>query len=368
MRSPAYLLAAALAAVCAWGCSSDEPARPTGGVRHALEAENALLRHRLAHPGEPAPAYAIVNVHEHLLAPKHARKYLAAARAAGIRQTVFVASPPFTLHGRGATDTRIRENLLALLRAEQAHPDEIIPFTSVSPTWDNPLAALRHDLALGARGLKLYSGHSRFHSRPLDTAPMMPVYAFAEEVGLPLLWHVRLPRYLDELEAVLRAHPHLNVVIAHYGVAFWNATPETFAMLRGLLDRHPHLLFDTSLGTRQILVDGLAALDDHRAAWRALVMAFPDRFVMGTDMVITGHPEKTTAWILRVIMACRDQLERSAFFFDLGAAFSRYHRKGWNADGRFRGFALPPEVLRQIYETNPARWLGRYRPEERAAD
>ncbi len=347
-------LALALLAALVGGC--DTP--PSESERlAALEAENALLRHRLERGGAGPDDFAITNAHEHLMRRDHLDKYLAAARAAGIRRTVFVASPEFTIWGKGSKQAGIRENLEEILAGAREHPDEVVPFTAVSPEWEDPLAALRADVAAGARGLKLYSGHSRFHDRPLDAPNMMPLYAWAEQTGLPVLWHVRLPRYLAEFERVMEAHPDLNVVVAHYAVVFWVPSAENLAMLRRLLDRYPRLRLDTSLGTRRILVDGLARMAEHRDVWRELITAYPDRFVMGTDMVVTGNREKTVPWILEVMLGARAQLERESFVLPLAAGYSRYTRDDIDPTGRLGGLALPSDVLEKLYETNPAAWL-----------
>ena len=57
---------------------------------------------------------------------------------------------------------------------------------------------LKSDLTLGAEGFKLYSGHNVFYSGRLDDPKMMRVYAYAESLGIPLVWHVRLPKFLEE--------------------------------------------------------------------------------------------------------------------------------------------------------------------------
>jgi hypothetical protein len=80
---------------------------------------------------------------------------------------------------------------------------------------------------------------------------------------------------------------------------------------------------------------------------------------MGTDMVITGNPEKTVSWMTQVIWACRDQLEKAEFTFDLAARWSKYKpKRGANSDGRMTGLSLPVDVLEQIYVTTPAKLLG----------
>ena len=91
---------------------------------------------------------------------------------------------------------------------------------------------------------------------------------------------------------------------------------------------------------------------------KTITLEEPGRFVMGTDMVITGNKEKTRAWMEKVIWAVRDQLEKEVFTCDLAARWSKYFpRKGASSDGTMPGLALPPEILKQIYETTPRKLL-----------
>ena len=330
---------------------------PDQRSRESFEAEIAALKYQTENEGKLPTRWKIINAHDHILEEKHLPKYLAAAERVGIEQTVFVASPHFTVRGKGEKDKGMRENFDAINRMAEQHPGKIIPFTTVSPGWTEPLAALKEDYEKGARGLKLYNGHSGFYVEPLTDPKMMKVYAWCEEKRFPLMWHVRIPLYLAEFEEVMRKHPKLNVVVAHYAVVFWQPTEENLATLRRLLDTYENLRFDTSLGTRDILINGLRTMAEHRDTWRKLIMDYPDRFVMGTDMVVTGNREKTPGWIVKVMMASRDQLEKDIFYTELAAGYSRYGDRG-DPSGRIEGLGLPDDVLKKIYEDNPKQWLG----------
>ena len=48
---------------------------------------------------------------------------------------------------------------------------------------------------------------------------MEPIFAWAEKVQLPILMHVNLIKYFDELVNVLERHPYLRICIPHLGLS-----------------------------------------------------------------------------------------------------------------------------------------------------
>ena len=350
-RRIAFLVVLAMLAGCGPSERAGAPETP------APKAEPAAATTPPA-TAEPALAeIAITNAHEHVLGGKHLERYLSAARRLGIRRTVFVASPVLTLRGKGSKTEGMDTNLNEIMEMALAHPGEIVAFAAVSQDQAEPRAALEAAVGRGARGLKLYSGHSKFHTRPLDDPKMEAVYAFAAERHLPVLWHVRLSKFGPEFERVLGAHPDLKVVLAHYGLAFWNPSQQRLDALRRLLQSYPNLMIDTSFGSRRTLAGGLAQLSKHHEAVRQLLLDYPDRFVWGTDAVVTGHAEKSEEWFEATIRANREALERETYYTPFAARWSRYWRKGMPASGVLHGLALPDAVLQKIYRDNPARWL-----------
>ena len=363
-------MARALAAWGAMASASCAPA-PAGGdlPPPPATAELQSLRTRVAEleglnrPGAATNPYKIVNFHDHVYRMKDAEKYVAAAPAAGIVKTVIVASPKYTIFGKGASKTEgYDENFQEILRVHRRWPDHFIPFSSLDPSAPDKLDTLRRHREQGAQGLKLYNGHSHFYVTEDQLGPegLDEVLQFLVDERMPLLWHVRLSSYGKEFEEkVLKKYPNLKLVVAHYGVAFWRPNGPVMNDLPRLLDTYPNLHFDTSLGTRKILVDGMALMGQHKERFVRLMTRYPDRFVMGTDMVITGNPEKTVSWMGQVLRACRDQLEREEFTLPLAARWSKYKpKRGADADGRMPGLGLPASVLKQIYEITPAKLLG----------
>jgi predicted TIM-barrel fold metal-dependent hydrolase len=327
----------------------------------ALEAEVAQLRAAADTAGVTLRAnpWPIVNAHEHMFKERHLVNYLAAARVMGIAKTILVASPEFTIYGKGDQGWEMMQsNFEDILAVTQASNGELIPFMTVDPLDEDRVARMKRNYAAGAKGIKIYTGHSNFHKQPLDDPSMDPVFAYLEETGMPINWHINLTKFSAEFSRVMDKYPKLNVMVPHYGVAFWRAE-KAFPKMAELMRKYPNMYVDTSLGTREILIDGLVRLGEpgHHEAFVAFIDEFQDRIVFGTDAVITGNREKTVSWYRHVMAATRDQLEKASFNFPLAEGYSRYFKKKRDATGRLRGVALAPEVLQKIYVDNAERWL-----------
>jgi len=106
---------------------------------------------------------------------------------------------------------------------------QLIPFASLNPHLSNrPARELRRLVEVyGFRGLKLYPTYQFFYPNDRE---LYPVYAVAEELGLPVMFHTgssvfrgsRLkygdPLYLDDVAVDF---PDLAIVMAHSGRGFW---------------------------------------------------------------------------------------------------------------------------------------------------
>ena len=307
-----------------------------------------------ADSGERLGDYPIINGHDHLYRQSHLDNYLPAADRLGIDRTVFVASSAATLLGpdQGKADADMEWNTREILTAAKANPGKIIPFATIHPGDPDKLTKLKQYVAEGVQGLKLYTGHGMFHDRPLDAPEMDEVYAYCQAERLPILWHVRLDQFQPEFLRVMGQYPDLIVIIPHYGVLFYR--PEVMArQIPPLLEQYRHVYFDTSFGTRSILVHGLEIVSADPKVFHNLFTAYPERFIFGTDMVVTGNKEKTEGWVAAVIRACRDMFEKERYTFYMAAEGSEYAlARANNTYGRLRGLNLPPEILEKIYYKN----------------
>ncbi len=337
------------------------PPRPIEDERvvRALEAEVAQLKRQIAE-GKASDYTGLINAHEHAYELKHLERYLPVARQAGVAMTVLVASPKFTIMGQGEKgEPSMSDNFETLLEAKKLYPNEIIPFCTLDPKDKDKLERLKKHVAAGCMGLKLYSGHSNFYADqgPFDAEGMDAVYSYLEETQLPVNWHVNLAKFMSEFEAVIAKHPKMNLMVPHYGVTFWNPKGPALEQLKALLRAHKNIFVDTSLGTREILLNGMAAMEPALDDYRAFFTEFQDQIMWGTDSVLTGNPEKTPGWFSKVLWATRDQLEKDVFTTELAAGYSKYYQKGRDAEGRYQGLALPPAILKKVYVDNARRWL-----------
>lgn len=124
---------------------------------------------------------------------------------------------------------------------------------------------------------------------------MTRVYHLAAERDLPVLLHSNItskrernPLYLAELEEPLRNHPHTRFIWAHAGTSMEihrHQTQMDFLLptLTRLLEAYPNLYVDLSWSVLEPYL-----LDEHkrpRKAWIELVRRFPERFMLGSDVV-----------------------------------------------------------------------------------
>ena len=109
--------------------------------------------------------------------------------------------------------------------------DAFIGFGTLHPGNTNYAEILRSFRQKGLVGLKLHSDFQQFN---IDDPDMYPVYAEAEKLGIPVLFHMG-DRKLDfshprRLQTVLQCFPNLIVIAAHMGgYSHWS---EAFDLLQ----------------------------------------------------------------------------------------------------------------------------------------
>ena len=231
--------------------------------------------------------------------------------------------------------------------------------------------------SIGFDGLKLLE--SKPTSRkwipiPLDAPHYEGMWAALERLNMPVLWHVADPEefwdeelapaharergwfYGDgtyptkeslyqEVDHVLARHPGLKVIFAHF--YFLSADLERAAHF---LDSHPNVCFDLTPGNEMIF-----NFTRNFDAARAFFVRYQDRIVYGTDIATWGLDAPNglaralgTAWSVRMYLEMTGTIEPPE-------ALAHWRRP--DLDG-FRGFALPDEVLEQIYAGNFERLYG----------
>ncbi|WP_460416083.1 amidohydrolase family protein [Pseudomonas sp. microsymbiont 2] len=124
---------------------------------------------------------------------------------------------------------------------------------------------------------------------------MTRIYHLAAERDLPVLLHSNItskrernPLYLAEIEEPLRNHPHTRFIWAHAGSSLeihrhQEQMDFLLPVLTRLLEDYPNLYVDLSWSVlKPYLLDPQGV---PRQAWVALVERFPQRFVLGSDLV-----------------------------------------------------------------------------------
>ena len=124
---------------------------------------------------------------------------------------------------------------------------------------------------------------------------MTKIYHLAAENDLPVMVHSNItskrernPLYLQEIEEPLRNHPHTRFIWAHAGTSaeiHRHQTQLDFLLptLARMLEAYPNLFIDLSWS---MLTPYL--LDEQgkpRPEWLALVKKYPERFMLGSDVV-----------------------------------------------------------------------------------
>lgn len=168
------------------------------------------------------------------MAPVHRAIVFGIAMLPGQREAI---DPP--TYGSGNLNDRV-----ALLVRE--YPDKLIGFLSVHPDAPDALDELERATSdLGLRGLKLGPNYQQFD--PLSDRALA-VYAKAERMGLPILFHQGTsplsdaplryahPLVMDEIAA---RFPELRIVMAHMAHP-WQS--DCIAVIR----KHPHVYADIS--------------------------------------------------------------------------------------------------------------------------
>lgn len=183
----------------------------------------------------------------------------------------------------------VNDHAAALARA---YPDKIIGFMSVHPDEPNVIEEMERCVSsLGLKGVKLGPNYQTFD--PLGKNAFR-VYAFAERLGLPILFHQGTSpmrtaplRYAHPLvmDEIAIAFPELRIVMAHLGHP-WQV--DTFAVIR----KHPHVYADVS-----------AAFYRPWSQYNALRLATEwnvlDKLLFGSDFPV-ATPQETIDGLLAV--------------------------------------------------------------------
>ncbi|WP_262924681.1 amidohydrolase [Pseudomonas fluorescens] len=202
-----------------------------------------------------------------------------------------------------ATDVIVADAVLKLTPEQRQH---FHPFLSgFNPNDKNSAAHIQRmlDLYPGLwQGIgEVFTRHDDLTALTAGDTPranneaMQRIYHLAAENDLPVMLHSNItskreknPLYLKEVEEPLRNHPHTRFIWAHAGTSaeiHRHQTQLEFLLptVSRMLESYPNLFIDLSWS---MLTPYL--LDEQgkpRAEWLALVEKYPDRFMVGSDVV-----------------------------------------------------------------------------------
>lgn len=228
--------------------------------------------------------------------------------------------------------------------------------------------------AAGCDGIKLIESKPatwRKVGHPLDSDYFAPAFRRIAALDIPLLWHVADPEEFwdpkaipswaaergwgydkhdptkealyEETFAVLRRHPSLRVIFAHF--CFLSGDLERAAEI---FDAFPGVCFDLAPG-----VEMFYNLSRDREGARDFFTRYADRIVYGTDLgIFPGEPPATS--LARAELVLRFLRTDDEYRVPPEADFLL----GPPEDGVIRGIALEEDALAQILKENYRRTTG----------
>jgi uncharacterized protein len=249
-----------------------------------------------------------------------------------------------------------------------AQPTDCPLFTVAERFVDETIALLRHQVSLGARGLKIlkelglhyHDGEGKLIA--VDDARLAPIWEEAGRLGIPVLIHQsdpvgffepitpenehydtlqkyptwsfgdpRFPRKAELIarrDSLIRRHPHTTFMLPH--VANY---PEDLAYVGRLLDECPNVYIDFAARMDELGRQPYTA--------REFMLRYQDRIYFGTDMPASLE-------MYRCYFRFLETFDEYFFPPDYDGTFGR-HR--WP----IYGLGLPREVLAKIYYRNAQR-------------
>jgi predicted TIM-barrel fold metal-dependent hydrolase len=329
--------------------------------------------------------FTIVDAHEHIESIDKADTLIAANDKLGIKKTILLPTPEETLSLNGRQSfTYYKENTDIIFQIAEKYPKRFIPFCTIDPQDPDALEYLKECHQRGGMGLKLYNGHSYYYNifqMPLDAPDMMAIYDYAEENRLPVIYHVNITKFGNELQNVLKEHPDLVVAVPHFMVSSIHLD-----LVSDLLDEFPNLYTDVSFGSPQFLAAGFRRISRSPGKYANFVNKYSDRILFGADMVLTDAGRKDETFMQETLQCYKDLLEQRRFtckpVTDYYSTILSQHQDRYNAcepkggdycnelkekmdlyQERFdqveelNGLNLTTSDLRDIYEKNPADFL-----------
>jgi predicted TIM-barrel fold metal-dependent hydrolase len=287
--------------------------------------------------------YGKIDMHEHYRAGADVEVFFAAAGCLGISRVVFLPT------GNSPDNAGYETHQEALInQVKPQYPDRVIAFCTIDESDPNAAEIFEQCLQDGAEGLKLIGGHPDFYDDPLNSENMYRVYQKAAEYGVPVLLHgsiINIPELREQLDQVYSDFPEVTFIHAHYCSTIMNGI--NLDQCAELLDRHPNLYIDISMGGGIARYQRYFRQDLDKI--RDFILAYQDRILFGSDIILSGST-KDFDWIYQRIKCDIDLHQQVEYICPFG--------EGEGEDVLHPGFNLDREVLRKLYYENPKQVLG----------
>jgi predicted TIM-barrel fold metal-dependent hydrolase len=210
----------------------------------------------------------IIDAHSHVPNATAIDTYVAAMKKHNITKIILL--------GVGGVS---KDDAAWIAAAAKKYPGQVVPGAPVADPSDAGASAAAAALDT-LRAKALGEVHGRQVSRKIerDPAGFAKLFELAAAKGVPVVIHYELTdAAAGKLDAALAAHRKAAVILAHGG----EGPP---ARVEGLLTRNPNLLVDLSgmhFQRKPALATETGPLD---AAWKAIIVKYPDRFLVGIDV------------------------------------------------------------------------------------
>lgn len=304
---------------------------------------------------EPSRKSRIINVHEHIQSLEQAKIHITIMDRLGMERMALLGSSWFTITLRDEVGfTRYDENNEELMKIVGAYPGRFDAWPVLNPLDPDKLDKFKALMDRGATGLKLFTGHGYttrktneyiFHPIAMDDPQMLPVYEHCEKHGVPVLIHVNpspiKPGFCEEFVAVLQQFPEMVVNCPHFMLSSIKES-----RLREFLDTFPNLYTDISFGDA-FMKAGLMRISKSPARFQKLFSDYPERFMFGTDLVLTEARHKSEEWVHSQFQAYLDMLTQDTYTTPCIPGET------------LRGVALSKELLDGVLFKNYERFLAR---------
>ena len=284
--------------------------------------------------------YGKIDMHEHYRTGGDIDIFMKAAGCFGISKVLFV---PTSSGPDNAGYEKYWESLIK--KTLEDYPDQVIPYCTIDEADPKAAELVEQYIQAGAKGLKLIGGHPDFYDEPYDSPNMYKVYEVVDKYDVPVLLHgsiINIPELEDQLDRVYGDFPGVTFVHAHYCSTIMSGI--NLDKCAALLDKHPNLYFDLSMG------GGIARY--HKYLQRDLqkikdfVIKYQDRILFGSDIILRS---KTNDFDFLY-----ERIKCDIYLHEKEDYTCEYGESDWD----HKGFNLDDDVLRKLYYENPRKVLG----------